>query len=210
MGQFLTSVFIRSQAWATCSLSLYRKLVGGRRVTRFSALWKARLPPKIKIFMWQAFRGQLPSSDQLHKRNDSIAVECALCNEQESSSHIFFQCHLARFAWICLRSWMGNQWNPSSFREVRVLLRSCSGRFRRVFWPIFSAICWVLWTTRNKFTIEHVFPKHPVNCLYNLLALLQLWKCLIKEEEVGDLEAALDKIKSTAPSLSAMLRHHGS
>uniref|UniRef100_M8C7Z5 Reverse transcriptase zinc-binding domain-containing protein n=1 Tax=Aegilops tauschii TaxID=37682 RepID=M8C7Z5_AEGTA len=61
--------------------SLYSKLVGGTPTSRFSQVWKARIPPKIKIFLWQAFRGRLPSADQIRKRNGPGSQFCALCGE---------------------------------------------------------------------------------------------------------------------------------
>ena len=39
--------------------SLYSRLIGGTPSTRFSCVWKSKVPRKIKIFLWQAFRGRL-------------------------------------------------------------------------------------------------------------------------------------------------------
>lgn len=78
---------------------------------------------------------------------------------------------------------------------MRLLVRAMSARFRRLFWPAFSAVCWVLWTTHNKFMIEHVFPKSAVSCLYNLTAILQLWKSLTKEEACLDWRRRLTRSK---------------
>lgn len=49
--------------------SLYSRLVGGSPTNRFSQVWRVCVPPKIKIFLWQAFRGRLPAADQIRKRN---------------------------------------------------------------------------------------------------------------------------------------------
>jgi hypothetical protein len=41
--------------------SLYSALSQGASVTRFKEVWRARVPPKIKIFLWKLIRGRLPS-----------------------------------------------------------------------------------------------------------------------------------------------------
>ena len=48
--------------------SAYSKLVSGARTAKFKDIWPARIPPKIKIFLWQAFRRKLPATDQIRKR----------------------------------------------------------------------------------------------------------------------------------------------
>ena len=76
--------------------SLYSKHVGGTPTNRFSQVWKARLPPKIKIFLWQAFGRWLPSADQIRKRNGLGSQFCVLCGAVEDTEHIFFHCNLAK------------------------------------------------------------------------------------------------------------------
>lgn len=84
--------------------SLYSALVGGRPTNRFSPVWRARVPPKGKMFLWQAFRGKLPASDQILKRYGISSDACCMSQALESTAHIFFHCHLALFFWSCLRS----------------------------------------------------------------------------------------------------------
>ena len=47
------------------------------------------MPPKIKIFLWHVFRGQLPSVDQIRKHNGPGSDRCSLCYELEDANHIF-------------------------------------------------------------------------------------------------------------------------
>jgi hypothetical protein len=37
-------------------------------VTHFKDVWKTRVPPKIKVFLWQLIRGKLPCSEQVAMR----------------------------------------------------------------------------------------------------------------------------------------------
>lgn len=106
--------------------SLYSRLISGSPTGRFKCAWEARVPPKIKIFLWQA-RGRLPAADQIRKRNGPGSDRCALSSAMEDTNHIFFGCVLAKVAWCCIRSWMGVSWAPSSFSELRVLSAQLMG-----------------------------------------------------------------------------------
>ena len=76
--------------------SLYGKLISGSNTAKFKWIWRARLPPKIKIFLWQASRGRLPAGDQIRKRNGPGFDRCALCGLREDTTHIFFNYVLAK------------------------------------------------------------------------------------------------------------------
>lgn len=145
--------------------SAYSLLIAGVRTDKFKLIWSARISPKIKIFLWQALRRKLPAADQIKKRNGPGSDSCHLCGALEDTEHIFFQCSLAKFIWSCIRLWLHVPWNPSSFADLRRCINSLAGRSKRVFMVGWAAICWALWTTRNKFTIEHIFPANPVSCL---------------------------------------------
>ena len=184
--------------------SLYAKLISGSPTSKFKCIWSSRIPPRIKIFLLQAFRGNLPAADQIRKRNGPGSDRCALCGELENTEHIFFRCSLAKFVWCCIRSWLQVAWDPSSFDDLRGLVNGLFGNSKRVFWVGFAAICWSLWTTRNKFTIEHIFPANPVSCLFKANVFLQHWRLLTKEADLEAFDDMVSKMRSTASSL---LRH---
>jgi hypothetical protein len=126
---------------------------------------------------------------------------CALCGELKDTEHIFFQCPLAKFVWCCIGSWLHVCWSPSSFADLRVLTNGLSGISKRVFWVGFVAICWSLWTTRNKFTIEHSFPAKPVDCLFKTGIFLQQWRSLARDADHEAFDMMTSKIRPTATSL---------
>lgn len=65
--------------------SLYGKLVQGHRTNRFLGVWRARIPLKIKIFLWQDIRKRLPASDQILKQHGNVSAACSLCGETENT-----------------------------------------------------------------------------------------------------------------------------
>ena len=70
--------------------SLYNRIISGSTTSKFKRIWTARVPPKIKIFLWQAFRARLPLADQIQKRNGPGSAHCAMCFSLEDTNHIFF------------------------------------------------------------------------------------------------------------------------
>jgi hypothetical protein len=60
-------------------------------------------------------------------------------------------------------------------------------------WVSFAALCWTLWNTRNKFTIEDVFPSQPADGLYKLSIYMQVWKPLAKRQDKEELEKPIGK-----------------
>ncbi|XP_020167293.1 uncharacterized protein [Aegilops tauschii subsp. strangulata] len=91
--------------------SLYRKLCRGTAQLAIAGLWIARLPLKIKLFMWQLFRDKLPTSLNVAKRNGPTTGPCVLCRAPDAN-HVFFNRPLARFAWRAVRTATGVQWDP--------------------------------------------------------------------------------------------------
>ena len=41
----------------------------GSITSKFKDVWRAKIPLKIKFFIWQAIRGKLTAVDQIRKRN---------------------------------------------------------------------------------------------------------------------------------------------
>jgi hypothetical protein len=139
--------------------SLYNSLVQGPVSPLGLAIWKDRIPTKIKIFLWQLSRGRLPSNDQILKRRGPSDGLCALCGLPENVNHIFFRCVLAQFVWAGVRDMLGVTWNPSCFTTWERCIQNLNIKSKRFLRVLFTAICWALWKIRNKFTIEAVFPK---------------------------------------------------
>ena len=73
---------------------------------------------------------------------------------------------------------------------------------------MFAAMSWALWMTRNKFTIDVVFPRQPADCVYKSIINLQLWRPLQRSKDVELLDEAVVELKrlfSKAYSLPSSL-----
>lgn len=88
--------------------SLYRFLsYGGVTNRNAEMIWSAKIPLKIKIFLWQMLHDRLQSADCLTQKGWKGDDSCTLCLNKETSDHIFFNCPLAMFAWSSIRECFG-------------------------------------------------------------------------------------------------------
>lgn len=63
----------------------------------FRKIWQAKVPNKIKIFLWTLLYDRLPTSHSLHFKGLNIEPHCTHCNQQvEDFTHIFFRCPIAK------------------------------------------------------------------------------------------------------------------
>lgn len=152
--------------------SVYRELSRGHVPMAATGLWKAKIPLKIKVFLWQLCQDRLPTSINIAKRNGPAFGPCALCGNPKDADHAFFRCSLARFAWSAVREAAGVDWDPRSCFDLVSYLSLVQGPSRRVMWTCAVAMLWALWHICNKFTIEGVFPSHPADIIFKCIMFL--------------------------------------
>jgi hypothetical protein len=163
--------------------SLYLAMCKKPEVSLTKFIWDNHLPLKIKIFTWQLSRGRLPSNEQIQTRGGRADGLCTLCGQVESVDHIFFQCPLACFMWSGVREQFSVDWNPKTRVQWFLILNSLNPKAQRPVWVFFAALAWALWNTRNKFSMEKKFPRHPADVIFKLIISLQLWRPLQSPKE---------------------------
>ncbi|XP_026410805.1 uncharacterized protein LOC113306033 [Papaver somniferum] len=73
------------------------------------ALWKFKLPHKVKLFAWKCIRDIVPTRDKLSKYKPNIELHCSLWNHpNESMNHMLLDCPYARSVWLSLNINVGN------------------------------------------------------------------------------------------------------
>lgn len=71
--------------------------------TRIYFLWKLKIPPRIKLFLWLAARNKLLTTDLLAKRGWHGPSIDVLCNsDAETLQHLFCGCPLSSSLWCRL------------------------------------------------------------------------------------------------------------
>jgi hypothetical protein len=59
-------------------------------------IWKARIPLKIKILLWQLFRDAILTRDNLRRRKWTGSPLRSFCNQNGTARHLFFDCGNAK------------------------------------------------------------------------------------------------------------------
>lgn len=70
--------------------SLYRKLSVNEIGFPHKFMWKAKIPYKIKIFLWLVIKNSILTRDNLLKRGWSGNSQCLFCGQPESVEHLSF------------------------------------------------------------------------------------------------------------------------
>ncbi len=128
----------------------------GVRDCKIPFIWKAKVPLRVKVFMWLAARNRILTADILARRGwpgPSICVFCS-CSE-ENLEHLLFSCSFASALWqrLLARLPVGSGSANYTSRDLPTLwcsLRaSLTGIARDGFDTCFVAACWELWKERN-------------------------------------------------------------
>ncbi|XP_062079856.1 uncharacterized protein LOC133784577 [Humulus lupulus] len=110
-------------------------------------MWKTRVPPKVRDFMWRALSGCLPTNVQLRIRHVPVEMVCPLCLEQnESVTHCLAGC---RLVWPC--------WQQLGFDILAPSSDSFQAWVRGFIFQLnddqrcrFFMLCWAIWRRRNE------------------------------------------------------------
>jgi hypothetical protein len=79
--------------------SVYTSLTRNEVGKSYSRVWKARLPEKIKIFMWLVEQKAILTKENMIKRNRVGDPRCYFCGLPETCDHLLFECPIARVVW---------------------------------------------------------------------------------------------------------------
>jgi hypothetical protein len=78
-------------------------------------IWKCRIPLKIRIFLWQAFKNRLQTRQQLKDRNWKGSEYCYLCRDEDDVDHLLFiNSPISSYCWSLLRETFGWMDQPVS------------------------------------------------------------------------------------------------
>ncbi|XP_020272700.1 uncharacterized protein LOC109847877 [Asparagus officinalis] len=127
----------------------------GIKYAFYKVAWNLILPSKIQIFTWLLSLNRLHTKDNLIKKGwqgDSNYIFCG--TQAETKNHIFFSCNTAKSIWIHFGNYFLPFIWPSSLEELLISVTSLR-KLEGIIWrTLFSAVCWSIWISRNKFIFE--------------------------------------------------------
>ncbi|TYH87967.1 hypothetical protein ES332_D01G154800v1 [Gossypium tomentosum] len=107
----------------------------------FDKIWKLKVPPRVRNFLWMLAIDRVPTKDFLVKRGvhlQNIMNVCLWCErEQERANHLFFKCNfiLIAIAATCWSVWLA--------RNEMVFERKVLSMDKLIFHSKMRALLWV-------------------------------------------------------------------
>ena len=124
LSPFLVSVandtpkWIKGEKGAFSVKSIYKSLCFQEVGTTMSHIWKAKIPLKIKKFMWLIYNNAILTKDNLVKRKWLGDERCSFCCEHETIPHLFFECTMAKYFWSLVALVLGAHCRPISLDQL--------------------------------------------------------------------------------------------
>ena len=162
--------------------SMYRALIHSDiPVNSNKKIWKMKIPLKLKFFAWYLRKVVILTNDNLIKRNWHGSSKCVFCPQEETITHLLFQCSVARSIWSAIQI-ASTLRPPCSVANIfGDWLHGIDKRDRNIIRVGALAVIWSLWLCRN----DKVFNDKNfsfIQVLYRNTGLLRLWSTLQRVE----------------------------
>nr|XP_023929366.1 uncharacterized protein LOC112040708 [Quercus suber] len=124
------------------------KLTEGAAKNIWNAIWKLRLPNKIKVFAWRVCHKILPTTANLTKRKVLNDDKCSVCTrETESTIHALWDCAAVQDIWV------GSSQKLQKARHGQIdmvhLMEELLERLSQDELKLFWTQAWIVWNQRN-------------------------------------------------------------
>ncbi|KAJ4819339.1 RNA-directed DNA polymerase (reverse transcriptase)-related family protein [Rhynchospora pubera] len=152
-----------SQSFSTKSYYLFIKTLP-KHNSNLKTIWKLKIPPRMKIFLWRLLQNGIATIDNLRKRGWVIPNFCYLCKSHgESVQHLFNDCSFTTEAKLALLSTHCPLDRIAATRNTITFLSEPVTTYQTKAKEMLGIFCFIIWRERCKrlFTEEH----HDVNSL---------------------------------------------
>lgn len=82
----------------------------------FDKIWKLKVPPRVRSFLWMISIDKLPTKEFLSRRGlhfNNLERSCPWCNgDSEKLEHLFFGCKFIKAFWKRIFKWWNIKWFP--------------------------------------------------------------------------------------------------
>ncbi|XP_038716200.1 uncharacterized protein LOC120009617 [Tripterygium wilfordii] len=114
----------------------------------WNAIWGARVPPKIKTFMWRLCNDYIPTFENLKRRGIPVQHECLLCGrDRESAFHLFILCPWVHQAYFKAGLPHTHEYHPRS--SVMLWVDGLVHNMNTKTLSRMLVFLWQLWNVRN-------------------------------------------------------------
>ena len=127
----------------------------------YHLIWFNLCVPRTSFILWLAIRNRLATKDRIHSFTPNCGTTCVLCRaDQESHSHLFFECSYSERVWRNVISKCDWPWQSSSWQSlIEAMSTQWKGKQLQNYIKklCLAVIVYVIWGERNHwiFTNEH-------------------------------------------------------
>jgi hypothetical protein len=133
---------------------VYKNLSSYGSDRSFKHLWKAKIPLKIKIWLWLIWHNAIATKNTMFAKGWTGNVRCQYCEQNETIHHLFFTCHAAKYVWSCVARSIGASSRPGNFSQFFSWFPQFIPASRNVQILGIASICWAIWKLCNKACFE--------------------------------------------------------
>lgn len=178
--------------------STYDYLTQGDEGDPHTKIWKAKIPYKIKNFLWLLENDATLTKENMVKRKWVGDPSCRFCDSVETTEHLFFQCPTAKVVWSIVAICLGANNIPMNIQQFWNWADHYLPNHKHTHGFGVAAICWATWKARNKACFERKLIKHPAEILLHACAFLNFWTGLFKQDVQEQLAKGVKVLLSTA------------
>jgi hypothetical protein len=155
--------------------SVYKDISSAGIDRSFKHLWKAKIPLKIKVWLWLIWHNAIASKDIMLERGWMGSPKCQLCDQNESIHHLFFSCPAAKFVWSCVAKSIGAQNRPGNFSQFFWWFPQFVPASRNVQILGIASICWAVWKLRNRACFDKKLINSPFDLICYSTVFMKYW-----------------------------------
>jgi hypothetical protein len=152
--------------------SVYDALTVSHTGTYYKRIWKGKIPEKIKIFLWLLANDTVLTRENLKKRNWQGDPSCVFCDSLKTTSHLSFQCPVAKVIWIIVAKCFGAPNIPTNLEQCWLWCEKWFPYGKKFHHLGVAAICWAQWKCRNKVVFENKVVKSPLEIICHTCAFM--------------------------------------
>jgi hypothetical protein len=131
---------------------------------------------------------KLATVGNLNKRGTSKPVQCQFCCDDESISHLFFECCVARVLWGHTKDFLGVEIGSDYISVASKWLSEEKSYITNI---ISSAMMRGLWLTRNDFVFNNQVWSNVKIVMRRIWKLSMEWAIIYKPSKMGEMKSWL-------------------
>jgi hypothetical protein len=162
--------------------SVYEHLTQSDNGPDFKRVWKAKLPAKIKTFMWLVEQKATLTKENLIKRQWHGDPNCYFCGTPETVDHLFFCCPITKVVWGVLAICFQQSIRPSTYEHFWSWINLALPGAQHVHMLGLATVCWATWKIMNRACFDKIQIKNTNEILLYACALMKYWAGLYPED----------------------------